>query len=286
MAYWRPSVQIREPGGHFSSKVPYSPAHTHCCAQILVLLNMFTDLKRPKELIPVLSLCVTLPLLRKSQEDAILQVSSTDLQTPSCSPQQACLQTLFQGLGEITRKVCVVVFTVNSTWARVRKRESQWRNCLHQIGAWSCLWGIFLFANWYRMAHPWSGGKASSTGAMKTMIESHGFCTPLSWLQFLPLGFYLSWLPSTMDRLYCYSTLRWNRPFPPQVSFCWSAPPSQMQKTKTKSKQTNKNLVSYLLRPITKYLLASSNLREERLAQVCSWGQRWPQVICGGGSKW
>jgi hypothetical protein len=76
---------------------------------------MFTDLKRPKELIPVLSLCVTLPLLRKSQEDAILQVSSTDLQTPSCSPQQACLQTLFQGLGEITRKVCVVVFTVNST---------------------------------------------------------------------------------------------------------------------------------------------------------------------------
>lgn len=45
---------------------------------------------------------------------------------------------------------------------RPGKRESQLRNCLHQIALWACLWGISLIVNKrpvdFRLYHSWAGG--------------------------------------------------------------------------------------------------------------------------------
>lgn len=38
------------------------------------------------------------------------------------------------------------------------KREPQLRGCLHQIGTWACLSGIFLMAGLYRKAQPIGSG--------------------------------------------------------------------------------------------------------------------------------
>lgn len=32
------------------------------------------------------------------------------------------------------------------------QREPQLKNCIHHLGLWVCLWGVFLFANWQRRA--------------------------------------------------------------------------------------------------------------------------------------
>lgn len=56
-------------------------------------------------------------------------------------------------------KLCTCLFLLPKQKLDMpRKRESQWKNFLHQIGPWAWLWDIFLMNAWCRKAKPTVGG--------------------------------------------------------------------------------------------------------------------------------
>jgi len=118
---------------------------------------------------------------------------------------------------------------VLSTWQSLKsfeKKEPQLRKCSSQVG----LWDIFFINNWRGKAHPTVGGVTprmvmlggirEGEQAMRSKPVSSIPPWPLHPL--LPAGSCPVWVSVMIAHSWWtieYGTRRWNKPFPPQITF-------------------------------------------------------------------
>lgn len=112
---------------------------------------------------------------------------------------------IYMSLFVIQRNLCMLVFSTRYKLETTRKRESQLKDCFHQIGQWKFSWLLI----WWRRSWPIVRSTTSEQvdlDCVSKVAELEVGGKPLSWvprgLGFLPPGSCLElllWLPRRMD---------------------------------------------------------------------------------------